>query len=70
MPDHKTCKRCMRPYVRPFSVDISFPFCETTMTWEGCADCAYSIKRKLVDFMLTATMPPRKIQRKLDRNAR
>ena len=62
------CKRCLRPYVHPFKVNISFPFCEQTIEWEGCADCAYHIKRQLADFMLKAAMPTKKVQRKLDRS--
>lgn len=61
------CKRCMRPYVRPFSVIVSFPFCETSLSWEGCADCAYAIKRQAVDFMMRMSEAPRKVQRKLQR---
>lgn len=62
--DH-VCKRCLRPYVRPFGLKVTFTFRETTIDWEGCADCAYHLQRQLVDFMLKAAQPTRKVQAKL-----
>lgn len=69
MNQTRSCKRCLRPYVNAFTMEISFPFCETKISWEGCADCAYQIKRQTVDFMLKVAQPPRRIQRKLMRKA-
>lgn len=59
------CKLCLRSYVRPFGVHISFPFMETKIDWEGCADCAHAIRRQLVDFMLRVTQPPARITKKI-----
>ena len=61
-----TCKRCHRPYVRPFEIKIDFLFRDdTSLEWEGCADCAYQLQRQLVDFMLRAVQPTKKVQSKL-----
>jgi hypothetical protein len=64
------CKRCLRPYVRPFTVNVAFSFRDAKLDWEGCADCAYHIQRQLVDFMLKVAQPTRKVlakQRDLER---
>ena len=65
MMDHLTCKRCHRPYVRPFTFTCTFSFRPETIGWEGCADCAYQLQRQLVDLMLKAAQPTKKVQSKL-----
>lgn len=55
------CKHCLRPYVNPFTFTISFSFGDNApLEWEGCADCAYHMKRQLVDFVITAAKPTKK----------
>lgn len=73
MTETFTCKRCLRPYVRTFSIKVDFAFCDISLNWDGCADCAYQIKRQLVDFMLKASAPTKKAQSKqryIERSAR
>lgn len=60
------CKRCLRPYVRQSTINISFSFRETKIDWEGCVDCGYQLQRQLVDFLLKATEPTHKAKRFLE----